>query len=41
MIDFVIDLCTEIAGFFLDLWVNKIVGRFKKKKGKDSDKVDG
>ncbi len=40
MIDFIIDIFMDIADFFLELWLNKIGGRFKKKKRQDSDKAD-
>ncbi len=40
MIDFIIDVFMDIADFFLELWLNKIAGRFKKKKRKDSDNAD-
>ena len=40
MIDFLIEICTDVADFFLELWVNKIAGRFKKRKRKDSDRTD-
>ncbi len=40
MIDFIIEVVTTIADFFVDLWLNKIGGRFKKKKSEDSDKAD-
>ena len=40
MIDFIIEIFMDIADFFLEFWLNKIVGRFKKKKRNDSDKAD-
>lgn len=40
MIDFIIEICTGIADFFLDLWLDKIVGRFKKKRRNDPDRTD-
>jgi hypothetical protein len=40
MIDFIIEIFMDIADFFLEFWLNKIVGRFKKKKRQDSDKAD-
>ncbi len=40
MIDFIIDIFMDIADFFLELWLNKIGGRFKKKKRQDSDEAD-
>ena len=33
MVDVIIEICASIAEFFVDLWLNKIMGRFKKKKG--------
>ncbi len=48
MLDFLIDLAAEIGMFFAELWMDKIVGRFKKKRekneeqsGADSDPVSG
>lgn len=35
MVEFVIELSTEIADFLLDLWVNKIVNKFGKKKNEE------
>ncbi len=40
MIDFIIEIAMTIADFFMDLWLDKIVGRFKKKKRQDSDEAD-
>ena len=41
MLDVIIEICADIAEIFVDIWVNKIVGRFKKKKQKNdsSDKA--
>ena len=33
--DTIIGLLTDIADVFIDLWVNKIIGRFKKKNKTD------
>lgn len=48
MLDFLIDLAAEIGMFFAELWMDKIVGRFRKKRkkteeqsGADSDPVRG
>ena len=35
MFDFIIDILGDIADVFADLWINKIVSKFKKK---DEDK---
>ena len=32
MIDFLIELCVDVGEFFVEIWVNKIAGRFRKKK---------
>ena len=32
MVDLIIDILSEIAELFIDLWINKITGRGKKKK---------
>ena len=39
MLDFIIDLAVEIGEFFAELWVNKIVGRIKKKKEKSGEQA--
>lgn len=31
MLDFVIDLIADVADIFIDLWANKILGKFKRK----------
>ena len=31
MIDFIIEMLAEVAGFFFDLWTNRIIGKFRKK----------
>ena len=40
MIDFLIELCVDIGEFFVEIWVNKIVGRFRKKKEKNPDQAE-
>lgn len=37
MVDFVVDVAAEIAEFFLDFWVEKVIGRFTKKKRISAD----
>ncbi len=32
MIDFVIDIFADILDFFVDVWINKIIVKFKKSK---------
>ena len=32
MIDFVIEMFSDIAEVFVDLWINKIIAKFKRKK---------
>ena len=32
MLDVIIEVCMSIADVFVDIWLNKIVSRFKKKK---------
>ena len=32
MIDFVIEMFFDIAEVFVDLWINKIIAKFKRKK---------
>ena len=31
MIDFIVDFIAEIAEFFLDLWTDKVIEKFKRK----------
>ena len=42
MIDFIIEFCADVADVFVDLWLNRIVDRFTKKKRKNeaAGKVD-
>ena len=39
--DTIIGLLADIADVFIDLWVNKIIGRFKKKDNTDLYKTKG
>ncbi len=39
MVDVIIEICASVAEFFVDLWLNKIMGRFKKKKGDHEDRT--
>lgn len=41
--DFIIDFIFEVAGFFFDLWMNKVVARFNRwfsKKKADKERSD-
>lgn len=36
MIDFIVDMLTEIGAFFVELWTNKLLGK-KRRKDKRQD----
>ena len=38
MIDFIVDLFTDIGAFFVELWVNKILGKKRKKNEQQDEK---
>ncbi len=40
MIDFLIELCVDVGEFFVEIRVNKIAGRFRKKKEKNQEKAE-
>ena len=40
MIDFLIDFLSEVGGFLLDLWTEKICRRPRKKKEEDGEEPD-
>ena len=40
MIDFLIELCVDVGELFVEIWVNKIAGRFRKKKEKNPEKTE-
>ena len=36
MVDFIVNVFAEIADFFIDLWLDKIINKFASKKKADS-----